>query len=45
MDKGNSFSNGNNFAFGPTGFRSWRSGWQAPPPVTLYDFTEGEQPR
>ena len=44
MGKGNSFALGNSMGNGPTGFRSWRSGWQAPPPPTIWDFLEGRNP-
>lgn len=44
MDK--SFANGNgpSTCNGTTGARSWRSGWQAPPPPTIWDFLEGRDP-
>lgn len=37
-DRGPSFSNG------PTPYE-WRNGYDMPPPVTIWDFLEGEKPR
>jgi hypothetical protein len=38
-NRGNSFANGNSES-GPAGYRTWLSGWQAPRPVTSWEFTE-----
>lgn len=42
--RGNSFAMGNSMANGPAGFRTWQSGWQAPRPVTWWDYMEGRDP-
>jgi len=45
--RGNSFANGatasGNSESGATGYRSWRSGWQAPEPVTIYTLAESDR--
>lgn len=42
--RGNSFANGNSMNNGPVAPWTWRSGYQAPRPVTHWDFTEGTAP-
>jgi hypothetical protein len=39
--RGESIGNGNSFANGPCALWTWRAGYQAPRPVTHWDFTEG----
>jgi hypothetical protein len=39
--RGNSFANGNSMNNGPTAPWTWCGGYQAPRPVTHWDFTEG----
>lgn len=38
--RGNSFANGQDGSSGPLAVYGWRSGYQAPRPVTHWDFTE-----
>jgi hypothetical protein len=35
---------GNSFANGPGKPWTWKGGYQAPPPVTFWDFVQGRDP-